>query len=150
MRYELIIATIIPALWLVWLLYWWYSARDVKRTVQPEPFHSQLKHLAALIYGILCFRARQWMPRPLAARFVPAGLFFPALGTVMLALGLGFTVWARRDLGRNWSAHVVVKENHALIQSGPYHYVRHPIYTGCLFAMLGMAIASGERRSRVG
>ncbi|HKT60635.1 MAG TPA: isoprenylcysteine carboxylmethyltransferase family protein [Gemmatimonadales bacterium] len=150
MRYDLVIATTIPVLWLVWLTYWWYSARDVKRTIQPEPFRSQLKHRAPLIVGILCFAAPRWMPRPLTARFVPQGLYLPALGTLMLALGLGFAVWARRHLGRNWSAHVVVKEDHALIRTGPYRYVRHPIYTGILFAMLGMALAIGEWRALVG
>jgi protein-S-isoprenylcysteine O-methyltransferase Ste14 len=150
MRYDLVIATIIPALWLVWLVYWWYSARDVKRTARPEPFTSQLKHRAPLIVGVLCFAAPRWMPRPLTTRFVPAGLFFPALGTLMLALSLGFSVWARRHLGRNWSAHVVVKEDHALIRSGPYRRVRHPIYTGILFAMLGMALAIGEWRALIG
>jgi len=150
MRYDLIIATIIPVLWLVWLVYWWYSARDVKRTTQPEPFTSQIKHRAPLIIGVLCFAAPRWMPRPLTARFVPAGLLVPTIGTLMLALGLGFAVWARRHPGRNWSAHVVVKEDHALIRTGPYSYVRHPIYTGILFAMLGMALAIGEWRALVG
>lgn len=150
MRYDLIIATIIPVIWLVWLAYWWYSARDVKRTTRPEPFASQLKHRAPLIIGVLCFAAPRWIPRPLTTRFVPAGLFFPTFGTLMLAVGLGFSVWARRHLGRNWSAHVVVKEDHALIRSGPYRYVRHPIYTGLLFAMLGMALAIGEWRALVG
>jgi protein-S-isoprenylcysteine O-methyltransferase Ste14 len=150
MRYDLILSTIIPCLWLVWLAYWWYSARDVKRTTVPEPWRSQLKHRVPLIVGVLCFATPRWMPRALTARFVPAGPFFPALGTLMLALGLGFSVWARRHLGRNWSAHVVVKEDHALIRTGPYHYVRHPIYTGILFAMLGMAVAIGEWRTLVG
>lgn len=150
MRYDLIIATIIPVLWLVWLVYWWFSARDVKRTTRPEPLASKLKHRAPLIIGVLCFAAPRWVPRPLTARFVPAGLLFPTVGTLMLAIGLGFSVWARRHLGRNWSAHVVVKEDHALIRSGPYRYVRHPIYTGILFAMLGMALAIGEWRALVG
>jgi protein-S-isoprenylcysteine O-methyltransferase Ste14 len=150
MRYELVIATVITVLWVVWLAYWWYSARDVKRTSRPEPFTSQLKHRAPLVVGALCFGAPRWMPPPLTARFVPPGLFFPTLGTLMLALSLGFSVWARRHLGRNWSAHVVVKEDHVLIRSGPYRYVRHPIYAGILFAMLGMALAIGEWRALVG
>jgi protein-S-isoprenylcysteine O-methyltransferase Ste14 len=150
MRYDLIISTIIPGLWLAWLIYWWYSARDVKRTTQPEPWRSRLKHRVPLIVGVICFAAPRWMPRALTTRFVPAGPLLPALGTLMLALGLGFSVWARRHLGRNWSAHVVVKEDHALVRTGPYHYVRHPIYTGILFAMLGMALAIGEWRTLVG
>ena len=69
---------------------------------------------------------------------------------MLLAAGLGFAVWARRHLGRNWSASVVVKEDHALIRSGPYRRVRHPIYTGMLLAFLGTAVAVGEWRGLVG
>jgi protein-S-isoprenylcysteine O-methyltransferase Ste14 len=42
---------------------------------------------------------------------------------------------------------VVVKEGHALVTSGPYRYVRHPIYTGILLAFLGTALAIGEWRA---
>ncbi len=45
---------------------------------------------------------------------------------------------------------VVVKEDHALIRSGPYRRVRHPIYTGMLLAFLGTAVAVGEWRGLVG
>lgn len=34
------------------------------------------------------------------------------------------------------------KENPELVTSGPYAYVRHPIYAGILLAMLGSAIAA--------
>jgi len=68
------------------------------------------------------------------------------LGTILVAAGLGFSVWARRHLGRNWSAEVVVKEDHALVRTGPYRYLRHPIYTGLLVAFLGTAISIGEWR----
>lgn len=68
------------------------------------------------------------------------------LGVVLLAAGLGFSVWARRHLGRNWSAQVVVKEGHSLVRTGPYRYVRHPIYTGILLAFLGTVVTIGEWR----
>jgi protein-S-isoprenylcysteine O-methyltransferase Ste14 len=68
------------------------------------------------------------------------------LGLIMLAAGIAFAVWARHDLGRNWSGTVTVKQNHELIRSGPYRLVRHPIYTGLLLAILGTAIAFGEWR----
>lgn len=44
----------------------------------------------------------------------------------------------------------MVKEDHALVQSGPYRRVRHPIYTGMLLAFLGTAVAVGEWRGLVG
>jgi protein-S-isoprenylcysteine O-methyltransferase Ste14 len=64
----------------------------------------------------------------------------------LVFLGLAFAVWARRHIGSNWSGTVTVKENHALVRTGPYAWVRHPIYTGLLAAILGSAIARGELR----
>jgi len=71
------------------------------------------------------------------------------VGVLVLAGGLAFTVWARVILGRNWSGTVTLKEGHELIRSGPYRFVRHPIYTGLLVAFAGSAIARGEWRGLV-
>jgi protein-S-isoprenylcysteine O-methyltransferase Ste14 len=94
----------------------------------------------------LLMAAPAWLPPPLTRRFLPAGPALPMFGAVLVAAGLGFSVWARRHLGRNWSSSVVVKEDHALIRSGPYAHVRHPIYTGLLLALLGTVLAIGEWR----
>jgi protein-S-isoprenylcysteine O-methyltransferase Ste14 len=64
----------------------------------------------------------------------------------MVAVGLGFAAWARAHLGQNWSGIVTVKEDHALVRTGPYRAVRHPIYTGLLLALTGTAMAIGEWR----
>jgi protein-S-isoprenylcysteine O-methyltransferase Ste14 len=40
-----------------------------------------------------------------------------------------------------------VKEDHALIRTGPYSRLRHPIYTGLLLAFLGTAMIVGEVRA---
>lgn len=53
-------------------------------------------------------------------------------------------VWARRHLGRNWSAEVRIAVDHQLIRTGPYRFLRHPIYTAMLGMFLGTAIASGQ------
>jgi len=72
------------------------------------------------------------------------------IGLVVLVAGLAFSVWARVHLGRNWSGNVTVKEGHELIRTGPYRYVRHPIYTGILAGVLGTAICSGTVRGALG
>ena len=140
----------ISVIWLAWLIYWWLSARDVKRTSRQEPVRDRLTYRVPLVLGILCLSAPGWIPPVLHRRFVPPGAPAQAAGLALLAAGLGFSVWARRHLGRNWSASVVVKEDHALIRSGPYRRVRHPIYTGMLLAFLGTAVAVGEWRGLVG
>jgi protein-S-isoprenylcysteine O-methyltransferase Ste14 len=53
-------------------------------------------------------------------------------------------------LGGNWSGAVTVKEGHTLICRGPYTIVRHPIYSGLLLALLGVALIIGEVRGLLG
>jgi protein-S-isoprenylcysteine O-methyltransferase Ste14 len=36
-----------------------------------------------------------------------------------------------------------LKEGHELVTTGPYHYVRHPIYTGILLALVGTGFVAG-------
>jgi protein-S-isoprenylcysteine O-methyltransferase Ste14 len=49
--------------------------------------------------------------------------------------GLSLSVFARFVLGRNWSSAVAVKQEHELVQAGPYRVVRHPIYSGFLLEL---------------
>jgi protein-S-isoprenylcysteine O-methyltransferase Ste14 len=133
-------------LWLAWLAYWLIAARNVKATQRCEPLASRLVTvvLTAAAGVLLAFRSHRlpW----LNARFVPQTIVLHWLGLLIAALGLGFAVWARVHLGRNWSGTVTVKEDHELIRTGPYGWVRHPIYSGVLLAILGTAIAFGEWR----
>lgn len=147
--FELVIGALIPAIWVAWLIYWWLSARNVKPTRSRESVAAELRHRGPLILAALLLAAPRLVPKVLTRRFLPVGPVFPVLGVVLLAGGLGFTVWARRHLGRNWSASVVVKEDHALVRTGPYRFVRHPIYTGILLAFLGMVVTIGEWRGLV-
>jgi protein-S-isoprenylcysteine O-methyltransferase Ste14 len=140
---------LIGALWLAWILYWWLSARNVKRTRWREPLKARLRHRVPLMLVALLMGAPRLLPPPLTRRFLPAGPALPMFGAVLVAAGLGFSIWARRHLGRNWSVSVVVKEDHTLVRSGPYARVRHPIYTGMLLALVGTVVAIGEWRGLV-
>ena len=66
------------------------------------------------------------------------------IGTILVGVGLMFSIWARRHLGMNWSATITLKEGHVLVRSGPYRWVRHPIYTGLLLALLGTALSRND------
>jgi protein-S-isoprenylcysteine O-methyltransferase Ste14 len=65
------------------------------------------------------------------------------LGLVLFAVGLGFAIWARVHIGRNWGGPMTQKVDSELVTSGPYHLVRHPIYSGILVAGAGTALALG-------
>jgi protein-S-isoprenylcysteine O-methyltransferase Ste14 len=64
-----------------------------------------------------------------------------AVGLALFAAGLGFAVWARVHLGRNWGMPMSQKPDPELVATGPYGLVRHPIYTGLILAMIGTAVA---------
>ena len=138
--------SIVAVLWIVWLSYWAVAGRRVKQAQWREPLQLQLLHQGPLVVaGALLATSHLWPPS-FNARFLPAGQIEGAVGVVLVVLGLGFAVWARRHLGTNWSSAVELKDRHMLIRSGPYAWVRHPIYTGLLVAAVGTAVVVGERR----
>ena len=85
----------------------------------------------------------------LGKRFMTEAAWQFWVGAAITAAGLSFAIWARRHIGRNWSATVTLKQDHELVTSGPYAFVRHPIYTGLLFGFIGSAIALGQWRGIV-
>jgi protein-S-isoprenylcysteine O-methyltransferase Ste14 len=139
-------SNLIFGMWLTWGLYWAVSARDVKRSVRREALASRATHLVPLIAGALLVALPQVPSALFATRILPATIATYWIGVATVFVGLAIAVWARRHIGTNWSGTVTVKENHALVRTGPYALVRHPIYTGLLLAILGSGVARGELR----
>jgi len=140
--YELLL----PALWFIWIFYWFAAARNVKRTQRYESRLSRLSHTLPFAAGIFLFCASHRLGGPLFGLIVPRSELLYWLGVILTLTGFYITVKARIVLGRNWSGTVTLKENHELIQTGPYRYVRHPIYTGLILAFFGSAVALDEWR----
>jgi protein-S-isoprenylcysteine O-methyltransferase Ste14 len=142
-------ANLIAALWIVWAIYWFVSARSAKENQRIESAASRAGHIIPLLIAAALLWPRTLPGGFLSGRFVPdtAATYFT--GVAVLAFGLAFSIWARHTLGRNWSGVVTVKQDHELIRTGPYRFVRHPIYTGLLIAFIGTAIARGEWRGIV-
>jgi len=150
MNTQLLYVNLIPLMWLAWLLYWRAAASGVKKTQRRETLASRMSHVVPLLLGVLLI-AWPRVPIPwLSAAIVPRSIFIYWSAVALVAAGLGFSVWARLHLGKNWSGTVTLKEQHELIRSGPYRWVRHPIYAGLLLALLGSAIARDEWRGLLG
>ena len=71
-------------------------------------------------------------------------------GVALTAAGVGFAIWARAHLGKYWSGDVTIRQEHRLIRSGPYQFIRHPIYSGMLLALVGSVLVIGEYRALLG
>ncbi|MFZ0386659.1 MAG: isoprenylcysteine carboxylmethyltransferase family protein [Solirubrobacteraceae bacterium] len=64
------------------------------------------------------------------------------IGVVVFSTGIALAIWARIYLGRNWGMPASQKDDPELVTSGPYRFVRHPIYSGILLGVLGTALAT--------
>jgi len=140
--------TIIFVSWAAFLLVWGISAFFVKQDVRGGGWQRfwVLRVAAAAIIIFAAVRLGRGAGYP-AAVFFSHPLFTPTLilgwtGALLTAIGIGFAIWARVNIGRNWSSHPAMKEHHELVTTGPYAYVRHPIYSGIMLAALGTAIMS--------
>ena len=125
-------------IWIAWVVSWiaasFWSGRTAKRVTTSETW----------IYRIIIF-AGALLIAPWTARALGESPIWQigdygacALVGVML-LGLALTWWARMQLGRLWSSAITRKEKHRLVDTGPYAFVRHPIYTGLIIALLATA-----------
>ena len=96
---------------------------------------------------------------------------FVAVGSVMLLGSIAELVWRRptfepvlfvcgwlaalasfalrrraiRELGRMWSLHVEIRDQHQLVRSGPYRWVRHPAYTSMILELLALGLLLQSR-----
>jgi protein-S-isoprenylcysteine O-methyltransferase Ste14 len=132
---------IIDAAWFAWAVTWMALAAGNKKILRREDALSRVLHIAPLFIAAALFVAGHGGGQVLAMPILPRAAWFGPVGAVMVLCGLLFAVWARLTIGGNWSGVVTLKQDHQLVTSGPYRLVRHPIYTGLLFAMIGNVAA---------
>lgn len=63
------------------------------------------------------------------------------LGLALVWLGAGFNRLAKRELGANYRPKLTIVVDHRVVGTGPYRYIRHPMYTGGSLICLGAAVA---------
>jgi protein-S-isoprenylcysteine O-methyltransferase Ste14 len=99
---------------------------------------------------------------PLVANLAAFGLFFPSLpifssssessiapllalsGCMVALAGVGLVVRSRAELGPAWSLLATADRDTGLVTTGPYGFVRHPIYLGLTLLAMGEALAFGS------
>ena len=66
------------------------------------------------------------------------------VGVTLIWAGILFRFWSVQKLGRFFRSKVVIQQEHELIKTGPYKYIRNPSYTGTLVTVLGFGIGIGN------
>jgi protein-S-isoprenylcysteine O-methyltransferase Ste14 len=129
---------LINAFWLVLIAYLIVSARGAKPDTQRHLLQS-----FSVLFAIIAAFLLPYLPIFHFVNFAPVNPVVSSIGLILNVAGITCLVWARQRLGRNWSQTVSVKEGHELVTSGPYRWIRHPMYTGGFIACLGSAIVAG-------
>lgn len=123
----------IAFIWIVFWLYWLAAAMGVKEGARARR-RFPLGAVTIAIVVLLRFSR--------GGSLAVHSLALSAVGTGVVVAGLALAVWARLHLGRNWGMPMTEKAEPELVTSGPYRFVRHPIYTGLLLGMVGTALAT--------
>jgi isoprenylcysteine carboxyl methyltransferase (ICMT) family protein YpbQ len=131
---------LLSLIWLGWVASWVAASFWSGRTkTHVRTLDSWVYRLPILLGAILLLPLTERLlgARPLY-RPGDAGTYAAA---VVVLLGIAFAWWARIELGRFWSNAITRKEDHRIIDTGPYALVRHPIYTGQIVGLLASGIA---------
>jgi protein-S-isoprenylcysteine O-methyltransferase Ste14 len=120
--------------WIVFWIYWLASAATSKASVSGG-WRTRLTGVSVVAVIVI---AEAFRGGGLATRSV----ILAAIGAVLFVCGLALAVWARLHLGRNWGMPMTQRAEPELVTSGPYRFVRHPIYSGLLTAMLGTVLVN--------
>lgn len=134
------LAAVIAICWLVFLLYWVISAFGSKRSAAT----ANMRQFVGIRLGVIGLAAIvsplfNRLPDSFKNRLGAGNKGLLALGLAAFLIGLVLAVWARVYLGKNWGPPMTQKQDPELVTSGPYRYVRHPIYAGILLMALGSA-----------
>jgi len=136
-------------IWIVWVGSWMAAALWSGRTEKQVTTPRVLVYRTAILAGTVLLT--QWPAEIIDEDYLwdvgDAGGY--ALAGLTLA-GVLFSWWARIHLGRLWSSAITRKEDHRVVDTGPYAWVRHPIYTGLIAAIFATAVAEGTASALAG
>ena len=132
------------ALWLAFVILWNVTERRSVRTAATLAPHRRRAFQLLLVAGVTLMALA-----PARGGAAGRGQGLEPLDTdwaflLILVGGISFCCWARLHLGAHWSADVVRKEAHHIVDTGPYRLVRHPIYTGFIVVYVGLALLCGN------
>ena len=138
------LSLVVPICWIIFILDWSVSSLFVKKSLTKQGPGWIIWRVAVALFVILFIRLNKSGALSFF-RFSFQSLFsFVIPGSVLTVLGLFGAIWARINLGRNWSGYVTYKEGQTLVTTGPYRYVRHPIYTSMILMFIGTILYYGS------
>ncbi len=129
-------------MYLAFVIVWMAAAMGTKPTQWRVNTGSRLLYFVPTVLAFLLVFSHAWEYPWLQYPLFSSAPGLSVAGVVLTAAGLCVAVWARLHIRGNWSGGVTLKAGHQLVRSGPYRFVRHPIYSGLLLAVFGTALTN--------
>jgi protein-S-isoprenylcysteine O-methyltransferase Ste14 len=130
-----VVDVVIFAGWVAFWIYWLVASIGVKAG------QTRWTRFAGIRVGIILVVLLLLRVRAVKGHTVTSNPWLQGIGLALFFLGLALAIWARVYLGRNWGMPMSQKVDPELVTTGPYHSIRHPIYSGIILAMIGTSIA---------
>lgn len=139
------IAAVGGTLWVIGIVAWYFIRRPYERrakrvrVVRDRRSRSEIIGLAAALLGLGV------VPGLYVATGIPEAADYTAqpwavaIGAIVYVAAMWVFRRTHKALGRNWSITLEIRDRHELVRSGPYAFVRHPMYTSFLLMGIGQA-----------
>jgi len=132
-----VINYVIYILWILFRVAWLMASLSAKRPVQSRM--GQFLGLRIAVFVVMYLIIRFGVLRGHHA--IVTSPILEAIGMVLFLFGLSLAAWARVHLGHNWGTPMSEKMDAELVTTGPYRYLRNPIYSGVILAAIGSSAA---------
>ena len=105
------------------------------------------------LLGLILLVAQLWVlgsfvyifnPSFLKWSSIPIPLLIRWIGLILTVLGICVEILTQFYLGRNFSTLLYIRKEQSLITTGPYRYVRHPMYTALITVGVGLSLLSAN------
>lgn len=140
---SLSVASIGEVLWVVGIVAWYVIRRPFERQAKRIRVVDNRRSSVDTIALGAALVGQGLVPGLYVATGAPAAADYPAhawavaLGVIFFSSGLWLFRRTHKELGKNWSITLEIRDKHKLVDSGPYSFVRHPMYSSFLLLALG-------------
>lgn len=154
MHQELPFRIIFVGIYVIGFILRWYSAANLKKAGEKLlPDKQNMRHssrfrivfqgtMSLVWIGIVVSYA--WYPAWMAALKFPLPLWLRYSGVLLGFVSFPLLLATFHALGRYWTPLPQIREKHELVTSGPYRFIRHPMYSTMIMLFIAFPLISAN------
>jgi protein-S-isoprenylcysteine O-methyltransferase Ste14 len=119
---------------------WQVETEDIDREGRWSIFVRGILFLFMLLVVALYAINPDWFNR----FAIPLPAWSRWFGAVLSAISIPFLIWVHYALNKEWSTNLRIRKEHQLVTSGPYQWVRHPMYCLLFTFFVGLTLLSSS------